>query len=469
MFRRSSKGAWGTRKGSQVALQCLSISSSQKPTRTSVCTSIRAARLPSRSTRKRVVAAASVELPPGVVTDVGSPMPTSCPSRCASSSRGATSAVSVYLGLVRPARGRPPARHAADRGARPSARPRSASRRPRRSPCRSTRRSSTRPSSARRSPRARARACRWCSPPLAAGPSRARRRRQCRRPEAARASSSSRSRSSARSASPPRRTRPRDSTSTSARRTRSWRSRSATPACSPAPRRSPARGWSSTCGCCSATTPASPAPVRSPRWSCPAPAPTERSRSRPGRPGRASGPLRRTARQARGRRGRRGRSASPDPGDRPRARSVRMKRLNLLPAELRPREGGRHGSAYLVVGALLASVVAMLVLLDGHGGVHNDEAELGLAQGRDAPAQARADALRPYGEFAAMKDQREVRARPSPAPASTTSASRASSRASFPKECGSATSTSRPRRRSSRSSRPAPIRRPGHGRRRHRR
>jgi Tfp pilus assembly protein PilN len=84
-----------------------------------------------------------------------------------------------------------------------------------------------------------------------------------------------------------------------------------------------------------------------------------------------------------------------------------MKRLNLLPPELRPREGGRRGSSYLVIGGLLASVVAMLTYAIVMGGVHSDETELASLKSETQQAQARADALRPYGEFAAMKDQRE--------------------------------------------------------------
>ena len=84
-----------------------------------------------------------------------------------------------------------------------------------------------------------------------------------------------------------------------------------------------------------------------------------------------------------------------------------MKRMNLLPPELRPREGGRRGSAYLVIGALTASVVAMLVYGIVLGGVRSDETELASLKDEAQQAQARADMLRPYGEFAEMKDQRD--------------------------------------------------------------
>lgn len=84
-----------------------------------------------------------------------------------------------------------------------------------------------------------------------------------------------------------------------------------------------------------------------------------------------------------------------------------MKRMNLLPPELRPREGGRRGAAYAVVGALFASVVAMLVYGIVLGGVRSDETELASLKEETRQAQARADALSPYGAFANMKNQRE--------------------------------------------------------------
>ena len=84
-----------------------------------------------------------------------------------------------------------------------------------------------------------------------------------------------------------------------------------------------------------------------------------------------------------------------------------MKRMNLLPPELRPRDGARHGSSYLVIGALFASVVAMLVYGIVIGGVRSDESELASLKDETAQANARSEALRPYGDFADMKAQRE--------------------------------------------------------------
>ena len=83
-----------------------------------------------------------------------------------------------------------------------------------------------------------------------------------------------------------------------------------------------------------------------------------------------------------------------------------MKRMNLLPAEVRPREGGRRervsrGRRAGRVGRRDARVQP------GHQRVHSDETELASLKDEARQAQARADVLRPYGEFANMKDQRE--------------------------------------------------------------
>ena len=84
-----------------------------------------------------------------------------------------------------------------------------------------------------------------------------------------------------------------------------------------------------------------------------------------------------------------------------------MKRMNLLPPELRTREGARRGSAYVVVGALAAAVVAMLAYGYVISGVRSDETELASLQNEASEARATANALSPYGEFADMKDRRQ--------------------------------------------------------------
>jgi Tfp pilus assembly protein PilN len=84
-----------------------------------------------------------------------------------------------------------------------------------------------------------------------------------------------------------------------------------------------------------------------------------------------------------------------------------MKRMNLLPPELRPREGGRRGSAYIVVAALTAAVLGTVAYGVVISGVRSDETELASLKSEAEQAQATADALSPYGAFADMKERRE--------------------------------------------------------------
>ena len=84
-----------------------------------------------------------------------------------------------------------------------------------------------------------------------------------------------------------------------------------------------------------------------------------------------------------------------------------MRRMNLLPAELRPRDGSRPGSAYIVVGVLAASVLGVGAYGFALSGVRADENELASLKEESARAKERANALAPYGEFAAMKTNRE--------------------------------------------------------------
>jgi Tfp pilus assembly protein PilN len=83
-----------------------------------------------------------------------------------------------------------------------------------------------------------------------------------------------------------------------------------------------------------------------------------------------------------------------------------MKRMNLLPPELRPRDGGRRGSSYLVLGALAAAIVAMVAYGAVIHGAHAGESELATLQAETERAQDSADALNPYAEFTDMKDTR---------------------------------------------------------------
>lgn len=83
-----------------------------------------------------------------------------------------------------------------------------------------------------------------------------------------------------------------------------------------------------------------------------------------------------------------------------------MKRMNLLPAELRPRISNRRGSSYFVVAALGAAIVAMLAYGFVIRGVRQDENELAALQEEARQAQAQVDALSPYAAFSDMKQTR---------------------------------------------------------------
>lgn len=83
-----------------------------------------------------------------------------------------------------------------------------------------------------------------------------------------------------------------------------------------------------------------------------------------------------------------------------------MKRMNLLPAELRPRTSARRGASYFVVAALGTAIVAMLAYGFVIRGVRQDETELSALQEETRQAQAQVDALSPYAAFADMKQTR---------------------------------------------------------------
>lgn len=84
-----------------------------------------------------------------------------------------------------------------------------------------------------------------------------------------------------------------------------------------------------------------------------------------------------------------------------------MKRMNLLPPELRPRDGNARGSAYIVVGVLAVCTLALLVYGLVITGVRSDESDLASMKSETQDAQAQVAALSPYRDFAQMKDQRE--------------------------------------------------------------
>lgn len=84
-----------------------------------------------------------------------------------------------------------------------------------------------------------------------------------------------------------------------------------------------------------------------------------------------------------------------------------MKRMNLLPPELRPRDGARRGSSYVVLASLGAAIVAMLAYGFVIRGVHADESELASLNADTDQAQAQVEALAPYAAFTSMKQTRE--------------------------------------------------------------
>jgi Tfp pilus assembly protein PilN len=83
-----------------------------------------------------------------------------------------------------------------------------------------------------------------------------------------------------------------------------------------------------------------------------------------------------------------------------------MKRMNLLPPELRPRDSSRAGSSYVLVGVLAFAIVGMLAYGFVIRGVRSDESELASLKEETAQAQARTAALSPYAAFSEMKQTR---------------------------------------------------------------
>lgn len=88
-----------------------------------------------------------------------------------------------------------------------------------------------------------------------------------------------------------------------------------------------------------------------------------------------------------------------------------MKRMNLLPPELQPRNSNRHGSSYMLIGLLLFGVVAMMAYGVLRSGVHADERELVSLEAEARDAQMRAESLAPYAHFLEMKQTRAASVR----------------------------------------------------------
>jgi Tfp pilus assembly protein PilN len=83
-----------------------------------------------------------------------------------------------------------------------------------------------------------------------------------------------------------------------------------------------------------------------------------------------------------------------------------MKRLNLLPPELRPRGGNVRHSTYAVLGGLVAATLAMTLFWFVQSEANSTANEIEGLQKETQAAREDAASLGPYAEFSAMKDAR---------------------------------------------------------------
>src|SRR3954451_16486562 len=85
-----------------------------------------------------------------------------------------------------------------------------------------------------------------------------------------------------------------------------------------------------------------------------------------------------------------------------------MNAVNLLPPKHRPRQatGGKSGSSFVLVGVLGAMVVAALVYVLSVNSINDSKTQITEAKAETAQANARADSLIAYGDFAKVKTQR---------------------------------------------------------------
>jgi Tfp pilus assembly protein PilN len=90
-----------------------------------------------------------------------------------------------------------------------------------------------------------------------------------------------------------------------------------------------------------------------------------------------------------------------------------MRAVNLLPEKHRPRQatGGKSGSSYVLLGILGAFVVAVLVYVLTLNSINGAKTDIAQAKAETARATAEAEALGAYGDFAAVKKQRETAVR----------------------------------------------------------
>jgi Tfp pilus assembly protein PilN len=85
-----------------------------------------------------------------------------------------------------------------------------------------------------------------------------------------------------------------------------------------------------------------------------------------------------------------------------------MRAVNLLPEKHRPRRpsGGQRGSSYVVLGVLGAIVVAVLVYVLTANSINQAQTDIAAAKDETARANAQAQQLGAYGDFAKVKVQR---------------------------------------------------------------
>jgi Tfp pilus assembly protein PilN len=85
-----------------------------------------------------------------------------------------------------------------------------------------------------------------------------------------------------------------------------------------------------------------------------------------------------------------------------------MRAVNLLPEKHRPRRptGGQRGSSYVVLGVLGAVVVAILLYVLTANSINQAKTDIATAKEETARANAQAQQLGAYGDFAKVKTER---------------------------------------------------------------
>jgi Tfp pilus assembly protein PilN len=85
-----------------------------------------------------------------------------------------------------------------------------------------------------------------------------------------------------------------------------------------------------------------------------------------------------------------------------------MRAVNLLPPKYLPRQasGGKQGSSFFLIGGLALVVVAVLVYVMSVNTINDSKSKIAQAQTEAQQANAQADALGAYGNFAKVKQDR---------------------------------------------------------------